>query len=134
MHFKRILRIAFSTVVLAGVASAAQTAPRPNILYLYADDLGWSSFNANAGSETLTEPPTIDSQATSGINFRRGYGYRVCSPAHSSQQTGFHQGPTWTDRNDPDSSKAMREDDQAVFVGERLGTMQALRLSTSMAP
>ena len=24
----------------------------------------------------------------------------VCSPARSSQQTGFHQGHTWADRND----------------------------------
>ncbi len=89
-------------------------APRPNILYLYADDLGWGTLNANRGSDTPMITPTIDSLAEAGLNFRMAYGCMVCSPARSSQQTGFHQGHTWTDRNDPDSSKAMRADDKTI--------------------
>jgi len=93
---------------------SAQAAPRPNILYLYADDLGWGSLNANVEMETLTKTPTIDSLVAGGINFRQGYGCMVCSPARSNQQTGFHQGHTWSDRNDPASSKAIRADDKTI--------------------
>ena len=48
-----------------------------------------------------------------------GYGCTVCSPARSSQQTGFHQGYTFADRNDPDNAKkAIRADD--VTMGDAL--------------
>jgi len=114
MNIKITLGIALGAVIIASATQATQTAPRPNILYLYADDLGWGSLNANLESETLTKTPTIDSLVAGGINFRRAYGCMVCSPARSTQQTGFHQGHTWSDRNDPASSKAIRADDQTI--------------------
>ncbi|MBT3334328.1 MAG: sulfatase-like hydrolase/transferase, partial [Rhodospirillaceae bacterium] len=101
----------FIFLALSVLCLSAQAAPRPNILYLYADDLGWGSLNANTGSETLTKTPAIDSLVSAGLNFRQAYGCMVCSPARSTQQTGFHQGHTWTDRNDTDAyKKAMRVD------------------------
>ena len=103
----------FSLVAFAGVSLFASEAPRPNIVYFYADDLGWGTIKANnARSPLLT--PTIDSLVDTGVNFTRGYGCMVCSPARSSQQTGFHQGHTWTDRNDPNMTKAIRAEDIAL--------------------
>lgn len=100
------------------LASFAFGAERPNILYLYVDDLGWGSIGPNGQAERKArgEPyvltPNLDRLAAGGVNFRRSYGCTVCSPARSSQQTGFHQGYTFADRNDPDNAKkAIRAED-----------------------
>ena len=93
-------------------------AKRPNILYLYVDDMGWGSIGPNGqdGRKALGKPyvltPNLDRLAAAGVNFRRSYGCTVCSPARSSQQTGFHQGYTFADRNDPNNAKkAIRTED-----------------------
>ena len=93
-------------------------AKRPNILYLYVDDLGWGSIGPNGQADRKAQgkpyvlTPNLDRLAVAGVNFRRGYGCTVCSPARSSQQTGFHQGYTFADRNDPDNAKkAIRTED-----------------------
>ena len=93
-------------------------AERPNILYLYVDDMGWGSIGPNGQAERKAQgkpyvlTPNLDRLAAAGVNFSRGYGCTVCSPARSSQQTGFHQGYTFADRNDPNNSKkAMRTED-----------------------
>ena len=108
--------------ILASVAFAAE---RPNILYLYVDDLGWGSIGPNGQAERKASgkpyvlTPNLDRLAEQGINFTRGYGCTVCSPARSSQQTGFHQGYTFADRNDPDNAKkAIRKDD--ITMGDAL--------------
>ena len=100
------------TLWLGVAPGRAEAARRPNILYFYADDLGWGSVGANG--QTQIQTPNIDGLAATGVNYIRGYGCPVCSPARSSQQTGFHQGHTWTDRNDPAASKAMREEDPTI--------------------
>lgn len=113
-------------LVLVGV-TATQAAPpaRPNILYLYVDDMGWGAIGPNgqaaraAANEPYVLTPNIDQLAAAGVNFTRGYGCHVCSPARSSQQSGFHQGHTFADRNDPDNAKkAMRAED--VLIGDAL--------------
>ncbi|MFC4994963.1 sulfatase-like hydrolase/transferase [Rubritalea tangerina] len=92
---------------------SVNAAPKPNIVYFYADDLGWGALKANYPSSQLLTP-NLDALVASGANFSRGYGCMVCSPARSSQQLGFHQGHTWTDRNDPDKTKAIRAEDTTV--------------------
>jgi len=105
--------------------TAASEAERPNILYFYVDDMGWGSIGPNgqaerkANNQPYVRTPTLDQLARQGVNFLRGYGCHVCSPARSSQQTGFHQGHTFADRNDPDNAKkAMRADD--ILMGDAL--------------
>ena len=107
------------------LTSVAFGAERPNILYLYVDDLGWGSIGPNGQAERKAAgkpyvlTPNLDRLAEQGINFTRGYGCTVCSPARSSQQTGFHQGYTFADRNDPDNAKkAIRKDD--ITMGDAL--------------
>ena len=97
---------------------AESKASRPNILYLYVDDMGWGSigkngqFDRKAQGQPYVLTPNLDKLAAAGVNFRRGYGCTVCSPARSSQQTGFHQGYTFADRNDPNNAKkAIRKED-----------------------
>lgn len=104
---------------------AEQSAPRPNILYFYVDDMGWGAIGPNGQTERRAQglpalvTPTLDRLAANGLNFTRAYGCTVCSPARSSQQTGFHQGHTFGDRNDPDNAKkAIRTDD--LTMGDML--------------
>ena len=87
--------------------------------------MGWGSIGPNGQTaradagrpHVLT--PNLDRLAAAGVNFTRGYGCHVCSPARSSQQSGFHQGHTFADRNDRDNAKkAMRADD--VLIGDAL--------------
>ena len=117
-----ILFLQTSCFILASVAFGAE---RPNILYLYVDDLGWGSIGPNGQAERKAAgkphvlTPNLDRLSEQGINFTRGYGCTVCSPARSSQQTGFHQGYTFADRNDPDNAKkAIRKDD--ITMGDAL--------------
>ena len=101
--------------------SAVERPPRPNILVFYVDDMGWGSIGPNGQATRAQEglpvvkTPNLDRLAADGVNFARGYGCTVCSPARSSLQTGFHQGHTFADRNDPDNAKkAIRADDLSI--------------------
>ena len=64
--------------------------------------------------------PNLDRLAAEGRNFTRSYGCAVCTPARSSQQSGFHQGHTLADWNNPGQPeiKAMRADE--VLMGDAL--------------
>lgn len=124
------MKIAFFFLTLILVATPteallADEAMRPNILYFYVDDMGWGSIGPNAqgkrkaDNQPYVRTPNLDRLAAQGVNFTRGYGCHVCSPARSSQQSGFHQGHTFADRNDPNNAKkAMRADD--ILMGDVL--------------
>ena len=111
--------------VFAADTSTDSRVDRPNILYFYVDDMGWGSIGPNGQADRraqglpVVRTPNLDQLARQGVNFTRGYGCHVCSPARSSQQTGFHQGHTFADRNDPNNAKkAIRADD--VCIGDAL--------------
>ena len=119
----------FPIAIILGIAlttpAATGLTPPPNIVYFYVDDMGWGSIGPNGQAERRAKglpsvrTPNLDQLAARGINFTRGYGCHVCSPARSSQQSGFHQGHTFADRNDPDNAKkAMRSDD--ILMGDAL--------------
>jgi len=120
-----LLTLAVVAGVLPAANLAAAGAARPNILYIYADDMGWGSIGPNgqaarkANNLPYVRTPNLDRLARQGVNFTRGYGCHVCSPARSSQQSGFHQGHTFADRNNPDNAKkAMRSGD--ILIGDAL--------------
>ena len=120
----------FPLLILADACfdtSVSADVTRPNILYFYVDDMGWGSIGPNGQASRMKEglpyvqTPNLDRLAAQGLNFTRGYGCHVCSPARSSQQTGFHQGHTFADRNDPDNArKAIRADD--ICIGDLLSS------------
>ena len=113
------------SVLLGPSLTLSAEAERPNILYFFVDDMGWGSIGPNgqdarkAKGLPCVRTPNLNRLAAAGVNFSRGYGCPVCSPSRASQQTGFHQGHTFADRNDPDNAKkAMRSDD--VTMGDAL--------------
>lgn len=68
-------------------ATAAEPAPRPNIIFVLVDDLGWTDV-ACFGSK-FYETPNIDRLATQGMRFTDAYSAcTVCSPTRASVLTG----------------------------------------------
>lgn len=64
----------------------AETRP-PNIVFLFADDLGWTGLGC-FGSD-FYETPNLDALAQSGIKFTSAYAAcTVCSPTRASVMTG----------------------------------------------
>jgi arylsulfatase A-like enzyme len=68
----------------AGTLNAAE-APKPNVLFLLADDLGWGDVGFH-GSEIKT--PNIDKLAAAGARLEQFYVQSVCSPTRAALMTG----------------------------------------------
>ena len=74
-----MLRIALSLLFLA-LAFSAPGEARPNILYVYVDDMGWGAIGPNGQAERKAAglphliTPHLDQLAAEGVNFRRSYG------------------------------------------------------------
>src|SRR4051794_28790230 len=64
-----------AAVALALLPAAATAAERPNVVFILADDLGWTDL-ACQGSK-FYETPNIDRMATQGMRFTSGY---TCGP------------------------------------------------------
>ncbi len=80
--------ITFLLILFAGCYLYAQNNNRqPNIVVIFADDLGWADL-ASYGS-TFYETPNLDKLASNGIRFTKNYATcPVCSPTRSSMMTG----------------------------------------------
>jgi len=77
-----------ATVMAAGVAQTA--APRPNVLVILADDLGYQDLGCQGSPDIRT--PHIDSLATGGVRCTSGYvSSCMCSPSRAGLLTGRSQ-------------------------------------------
>lgn len=90
-----LLTLAFAAACVLPAAEAA--APRPNIIFVLVDDMGWGDmgcFYQNArGSQPAMKTPSLDKMAAEGIQLRRHYcGSPVCAPSRASLFSGVHQG------------------------------------------
>ncbi len=74
--------------LVAGSCSDKQ-APRPNIVLIMADDIGFSDIGCY-GSEIST--PNIDRLAENGLRFMTFYNMAKCNPTRSSLLTGLYSG------------------------------------------
>ena len=75
---------------LLGLAEPARagSAERPNIIFIYADDLGWGDISCH-GAETWLKTPNIDRLAAEGIDFAQfNVLSPVCSPSRVAAMTG----------------------------------------------
>src|SRR5688500_16277859 len=73
-------------MVNAGAARAADAPPRPNVLFIIADDMGYADVGFNGGNEIKT--PNIDSIAAAGAKLEQFYVQPVCSPTRAALMTG----------------------------------------------
>jgi len=74
-------------VMLAMMAASplAADAPRPNVVFILADDLGWADVGFH-GPDIKT--PNIDKLAASGVRLEQFYVQSVCSPTRAAAADG----------------------------------------------
>src|SRR5215510_15553731 len=65
--------------------AAGQGAPRPNIVYILADDLGWKDVGFH-GSDIQT--PNLDKLAATGARLEQFYAQPMCTPSRAAIMTG----------------------------------------------
>jgi len=76
-----------ATCALAIATSTSAQAPRPNVIVIYADDLGYGDLGSY-GSPTI-RTPQLDRMATEGLRFTDFYsGAEVCTPSRTALLTG----------------------------------------------
>lgn len=121
---RRLLSVVGAVVafwMLSSRAMAEQSTPetpRPNIVFLLVDDLGWADLGCYGSS--FYETPNIDRLAERGVRFTQAYAAcSVCSPTRASIVTGRH--PVRVDITDwiPGQDASKQKDAKFMHVNDR---------------
>ena len=80
-----IIRHFALTCLIAVYVSAADTAPKPNVILIMADDMGYSDLACYGGE---IETPNIDRLAANGLRFTNFYNEGRCWPTRAALLTG----------------------------------------------
>jgi arylsulfatase A len=93
----KLLIIAISLLTINGqiqAQSKKKTAKLPNIVYIYADDLGYAELGCYGQQKIKT--PNLDRMAAEGMRFMQHYtSMPVCAPARCMLMTGKHGGHSY---------------------------------------
>ena len=108
---RRLALLALALVcVCLGPAPQAQ-APKPNILLIQADDLGYGDLGVYG--QAMFQTPNVDRLAKSGLRFISYYaGSTVCAPSRGALMTGLHTGHSWIRGNLAGNS--LRDQDRTI--------------------
>ncbi|MDX1944137.1 MAG: arylsulfatase [Pirellulaceae bacterium] len=68
-------------------AAAAEKPPRPNIVVILSDDMGWSDLGCYGGEIST---PNLDKLAAGGLRFTQFYNTARCCPTRASLLTGLY--------------------------------------------
>ena len=78
--------------------TASVNIERPNIIFIYTDDLGYGEVGVQG--QSIIKTPHIDALAASGMRFTQHYsGAPVCAPARYMLLTGLHAGHAYVRGN-----------------------------------
>ncbi|MGB9624408.1 MAG: sulfatase [Phycisphaerae bacterium] len=80
--------LAAGLCALGPADATASEAEKPNIVFLLADDLGWSDLGCYGAD--LHETPHLDRLAREGVRFTQAYAMSVCTPTRAAILTGKH--------------------------------------------
>lgn len=78
------------TLLSACVKQKTNSKQLPNVIFIYADDLGRGMLS-HEGQE-IVKTPNIDRLASEGLRFENVRGCMFCAPARASLLTGYHDG------------------------------------------
>jgi arylsulfatase A-like enzyme len=82
-----MIRLILSLALVTLTMTAQSASPRPNIVLILADDMGFSDIGSYGG-EVAT--PNIDRLAENGLRFTQFYNAARCCPTRASLLTGLH--------------------------------------------
>jgi len=83
--------IGLATMALLPCIVHAQSPPKPNIVFILADDLGYGDLGCYGQQKIRT--PNLDRMAAEGMRFTQFYaGCPVCAPSRCTLMTGKHLG------------------------------------------
>lgn len=82
-----LLLVAICTISCARPC-AAQSASRPNIVLIMADDMGFECVGANGG--TSYETPNLDELARTGLRFENCHSQPICTPSRVQLMSGLY--------------------------------------------
>ena len=84
-----VLRVGFVVLVAMLSGNCVAGEPKPNVVFILADDLGWSDTTL-FGTTSLYKTPNIQRLAQRGMTFTRAYSSSpLCSPTRASVLTGL---------------------------------------------
>ncbi|GAA5483243.1 sulfatase-like hydrolase/transferase [Haloferula sargassicola] len=74
-------------ILLLALASLLHAAPRPNVMLVFIDDMGWGDFSCFGNEAVKTQH--IDKLASEGLKFEQFYvNSPICSPSRTAISTG----------------------------------------------
>lgn len=87
MRAARLLLPSWVALVAAAASAGAVQPARPNILFVFIDDMGWADLGCFGGK--LAQTPHIDKLAAEGMRFTQFYvNAPICSPSRVAVTTG----------------------------------------------
>jgi arylsulfatase A len=86
--FAAMCLVSHSLVAPAVVIAAETPSPRPNVVLIMADDLGYETIGANGGTSYQT--PVLDKLAAGGVRFDQCYVQPLCTPTRVQLMTGAY--------------------------------------------
>lgn len=88
------MKKALKLLTVCLMASTIFAQQKPNIIYIYADDLGYRDLECYG--QKIIKTPNIDKLASEGMKFTQHYaGAPVCAPSRCMLMTGKHSGHSY---------------------------------------
>jgi arylsulfatase A-like enzyme len=101
------------------LAAFAADAPRPNIVVMLSDDMGWQQVGYNGGLDGVPTP-AIDSLARDGVKLTQFYVQPVCTPTRGAFMTGRYPWKNGTEVRPTATSKhGMLRDERTIAEAMR---------------
>lgn len=94
----------FACTALLVTASFAHAAPKPNILLIVADDLGWADVGWHQG---FSRTPHMDKLVRTGVELDQHYVQPVCTPTRTALMSGRYPGRFGPQALAPSNLRAM---------------------------
>ncbi len=114
MRKKLLIATAAALACLAPLALPVPIhAAGPNIIHIFADDLGFGSVGFNG--QQLIQTPNLDALAAGGMQFTNAYAASVCAASRATLYTGFNSGHANVDGNS-ELTQGFRSDE--VMTGQ----------------
>ena len=110
----------FIALLLLSLAPVLFGAKKPNIIFIMADDLGWTELGSYG--QKIIKTPYLDQLALEGMRFTSNYsGNAVCAPSRCVLMTGKHPGRAFVRDNKAAKPEGQHPiPDSEVTIGELL--------------